>query len=41
MDPRERNLKLVVEGAEETTGALEGFVPGYADLLRADAAIRS
>jgi len=31
------NLKLVVEGSEETTGALEGFVPGQADLLRADA----
>ena len=31
------NLKLVVEGSEETTGALEGFVPGHADLLRADA----
>jgi len=27
----------VVEGSEETTGALEGFVPGHADLLRADA----
>jgi len=25
------NLKLVVEGSEETTGALEGFVPGHAD----------
>jgi cysteinylglycine-S-conjugate dipeptidase len=31
------NLKLVIEGSEETTGALEGFVPGHADLLRADA----
>ena len=31
------NLKLVVEGSEETTGALEQFVPGQADLLRADA----
>jgi acetylornithine deacetylase/succinyl-diaminopimelate desuccinylase-like protein len=31
------NLKLVVEGSEETTGALAGFVPGHADLLRADA----
>jgi acetylornithine deacetylase/succinyl-diaminopimelate desuccinylase-like protein len=31
------HLKLVVEGSEETTGALEGFVPGQADLLRADA----
>jgi cysteinylglycine-S-conjugate dipeptidase len=31
------NLRLVVEGSEETTGALEGFVPGHADLLRADA----
>jgi cysteinylglycine-S-conjugate dipeptidase len=31
------NLKLVVEGSEETTGALEGFVPGHADMLRADA----
>ena len=31
------NLKLVVEGSEETTGALEEFVPGHADLLRADA----
>ena len=30
------NLKLVVAGSEETTGALEGFVPGHADLLRAD-----
>jgi acetylornithine deacetylase/succinyl-diaminopimelate desuccinylase-like protein len=30
------NLKLVVEGSEETTGALEDFVPGHADLLRAD-----
>jgi acetylornithine deacetylase/succinyl-diaminopimelate desuccinylase-like protein len=31
------NLKLVVEGSEETTGGLEGFVPGHADMLRADA----
>src|SRR5215472_10432118 len=31
------NLKLVVEGSEETTGALECFVPGHAGLLRADA----
>jgi acetylornithine deacetylase/succinyl-diaminopimelate desuccinylase-like protein len=31
------HLKLVVEGSEETTGALEGFVPRHADLLRADA----
>jgi len=31
------HLKLVVEGSEETTGALEQFVPGHADLLRADA----
>jgi len=31
------NLTLVVEGSEETTGALEGWVPGHADLLRADA----
>ena len=31
------NLKLVVEGSEETTGALEEFVPGHAGLLRADA----
>src|SRR6516225_9332114 len=31
------NLKLVVEGSEETTGALEDFVPEHADLLRADA----
>jgi acetylornithine deacetylase/succinyl-diaminopimelate desuccinylase-like protein len=31
------NLKLVVEGSEETTGALESFVPGQAALLRADA----
>ena len=31
------SLKLVVEGSEETTGALESFVPGHADLLRADA----
>jgi acetylornithine deacetylase/succinyl-diaminopimelate desuccinylase-like protein len=31
------NLKLVVEGSEETTGALEDYVPGHADLLRADA----
>src|SRR5215472_16164273 len=29
------HLKLVVEGSEETTGALEGFVPGHAGLLRA------
>jgi acetylornithine deacetylase/succinyl-diaminopimelate desuccinylase-like protein len=33
------NLKLVVEGSEETTGALEEFVPGHADLLRADAIV--
>ena len=33
------NLKLVVEGSEETTGALESFVPGHADLLRADAVL--
>jgi len=33
------NLKLVVEGSEETTGALEDFVPGHADLLRADAVL--
>jgi cysteinylglycine-S-conjugate dipeptidase len=32
------NLKLVVEGSEEQgTGGLENFVPGHADLLRADA----
>jgi cysteinylglycine-S-conjugate dipeptidase len=31
------NLKLIVEGSEETTGALVGFVPGHANLLRADA----
>ena len=31
------NLKLVIEGSEETTGALEEFVPGNAGLLRADA----
>jgi len=31
------NLTLVVEGSEETTGALEGWGPGHADLLRADA----
>jgi len=31
------HLKVVVEGSEETTGALEEFVPGHADLLRADA----
>src|SRR5215472_15306925 len=31
------NLKVVVEGSEETTGALEEFVPGNAGLLRADA----
>ncbi|HYY19297.1 MAG TPA: dipeptidase [Streptosporangiaceae bacterium] len=31
------NLKLVLEGSEETTGALEQFVPGHAGLLRADA----
>ncbi len=31
------NLKLVVEGSEEQgTGGLEDFVPGHADLLRAD-----
>lgn len=31
------NLKLVVEGSEEQgTGGLEEFVPGHADLLRAD-----
>lgn len=31
------NLKLVVEGSEEMgTGGLEEFVPGHADLLRAD-----
>src|SRR6516225_3813438 len=33
------HLKLVVEGSEETTGALEQFVPGQADLLRADAVL--
>src|SRR3954451_15605598 len=34
------NLKLVVEGSEEQgTGGLEAFVPGHADLLRADAII--
>lgn len=34
------NLKLVVEGSEEQgTGGLEEFVPGHADLLRADAII--
>ena len=32
------NLKLVVEGSEEQgTGGLEAFLPGHADLLRADA----
>ena len=32
------HLKLVVEGSEEQgTGGLEDFVPGHADLLRADA----
>ena len=31
------NLKLVVEGSEETTGALQDFIPGHADRLRADA----
>jgi cysteinylglycine-S-conjugate dipeptidase len=31
------HLKLVVEGSEETTGALEGFVPEHAGLLSADA----
>jgi len=32
------NLKLVVEGSEEQgTGGLEDWVPGHADLLRADA----
>ena len=31
------HLKLVIEGSEETTGALDGFVPQHADLLRADA----
>jgi acetylornithine deacetylase/succinyl-diaminopimelate desuccinylase-like protein len=32
------NLKLVVEGSEEQgTGGLEYYVPGHADLLRADA----
>jgi acetylornithine deacetylase/succinyl-diaminopimelate desuccinylase-like protein len=31
------NLKLIVEGSEEQgTGGLEDFVPGHADLLRAD-----
>jgi cysteinylglycine-S-conjugate dipeptidase len=30
------NLKLVVEGSEETTGALEDFVPRHAGLLAAD-----
>ena len=34
------NLKLVVEGSEEQGGAgLEDFVPGHADLLRADAVL--
>src|SRR5918998_5216624 len=34
------NLKVVVEGSEEQgTGGLEAFVPGHADLLRADAII--
>lgn len=34
------NLKLVVEGSEEQgTGGLEEFVPGHADLLRADAIV--
>ncbi|WP_020017167.1 dipeptidase [Promicromonospora sukumoe] len=34
------NLKLVVEGSEEQgTGGLEAFVPGHADLLRADAVL--
>jgi acetylornithine deacetylase/succinyl-diaminopimelate desuccinylase-like protein len=33
------NLKLVVEGSEETTGALEEFVPGHAGLLCADAVL--
>jgi acetylornithine deacetylase/succinyl-diaminopimelate desuccinylase-like protein len=32
------NLKLIVEGSEEQgTGGLEDYVPGHADLLRADA----
>src|SRR5262249_16714862 len=31
------NLKLVIEGSEETTCALEEWVPGHADLLCADA----
>src|SRR5262249_47267128 len=31
------NLKLVIEGSEETTGALEEWVPGHAGLLCADA----
>jgi cysteinylglycine-S-conjugate dipeptidase len=31
------NLKLVIEGSEETTGGLADFVPQHADLLRADA----
>jgi acetylornithine deacetylase/succinyl-diaminopimelate desuccinylase-like protein len=30
------NLKLVVEGSEETTGALEHFVPGHAAARRRD-----
>ncbi len=30
------NLKLVVEGSEETTGALEDFVPRQAGLFAAD-----
>jgi acetylornithine deacetylase/succinyl-diaminopimelate desuccinylase-like protein len=34
------NVKVVVEGSEEQgTGGLEAFVPGHADLLRADAII--
>src|ERR687894_3228195 len=34
------NLKVVVEGSEEQgTGGLEAFVPGHADLLRADAIV--
>ena len=33
------HLKLVIEGSEETTGALEGFVPQHAGLLRADAVL--
>lgn len=34
------NLRLVVEGSEEQgTGGLEEFVPGHADLLRADAVL--